>query len=228
VIPTDLQQYLQYGGWFNGLSVDPTDRLHLVGATHTGCQGAYAPNCLAETRDGGATWRLILAPVTGSEQCGAFIHDASTMIYASGQNGAYLTTDDLPTNATPTWTKVTQGANGGDTGLFAYHASTGKYYLASDYGPVEGSADFTTWTLDTVAPRPLVFIVGTGTNMFAATRWAGGEFFTAKETAPTAWTQLNAGGTPPTVAGRWLVYDKTHQLLYSSAWGDGLYRLATP
>jgi photosystem II stability/assembly factor-like uncharacterized protein len=226
LVPADLQQYLQYGGWFNALSVDPTDRKHLVGGTHTGCMGPYAPNCLAETRDGGATWRLIPAPRSGNEQCGAYIHDATTMIYASGQDGAFLTTDDRPDNPSPTWTKISQGANGADTGLQAYRASDGKYYVGSDYGVLIGSQDFMTWTLDTQSPRPIPFIVGTGMNLFASSRSA--LYSTAKEAAPMAWSDLQAGGTPPTVSGRWLVYDEKHQVLYSSSWGDGLYRLATP
>jgi hypothetical protein len=42
------------------------------------------------------------------------------------------------------------------------------------------------------------------------------------------WSPLQASGTPPTVSGRWLLYDAAHHLLYSSSWGDGLYRLTTP
>jgi hypothetical protein len=238
VIPANLVQYLGCGGWFNALSVDPTDRKHLVGATHNGCMGAYAPNCLPETRDGGATWRLIPAPVSGSEQCGPYIHNATTMIYASGQNGVWVTADDAPNNDKPTWTKIAQGANGGDTGLFAYRASNGKYYVGSDYGVLEGSADFLTWTLDTNSPRPIAFITGTGVNMFASSR--SPDIYTSKETNPNAWSKLQAGGTPPDMAGRWLAYDAQHKLFYSSMWGNGgggpngtpgsggLFRLPTP
>jgi photosystem II stability/assembly factor-like uncharacterized protein len=227
LIPSDLEQYLPARGWFNALSVDPTDHRHLIGATHTGCTGKYAPNCLAETRDGGATWRLVPAPESGNEQCGPYIHDATTLIYASGQVGAYLTTNEDPgSDAAPTWTKISQGANGGDTGLLAYHAASSRYFLASDYGVLAGSPDFLTWTLDTTSPRPLTFIVGTGHTLFASSRTE--KFFTADEADPTAWTELAAGGTPPHLAGRWLVYDDVHHLLYSSSWGDGLYRLATP
>jgi len=227
LIPDDLKVYLPYGGWFNALSVDPTDHLHLIGSTHTGCMGQYTPNCLAETRDGGATWRLVPAPESGNEQCGPYIHDSTTLIYASGQSGAYLTTNDEPSSdAAPTWNQINQGANGADTGLQAYRATSGKYYIASDYGVLVGSPDFRTWTLDTESPRPLTFIVGTGQTLFAASR--SEKYFTADEAAPTTGTELTAGGTPPTVAGRWLVYDDSHHLLYSSSWGDGLYRLATP
>jgi hypothetical protein len=227
LVPMDLQQYLQYGGWFNALSVDPTDHLHLVGGTHTGCMGKYAPNCLAETRDGGATWRLVPAPASGNEQCGVYIHDATTMMYASGQNGAFITKNDLPgTDAPPAWTKISQGANGADTGLQAYRASDGKYYVGSDYGVLEGSPDFLSWTLDTNSPRPIPFIVGTGVNLFASSR--SEMYSTAKETTPETWSELHASGTSPTASGRWLVYDGKHQVLYSSSWSDGLYRLATP
>src|SRR5260370_41959353 len=59
VIPTDLQQYMLYGGWFNSLSIDPTDHLHLGGGTHTGRMRPYSPNCLAETRDGGKTSAMV-------------------------------------------------------------------------------------------------------------------------------------------------------------------------
>jgi hypothetical protein len=226
VLPADLQQYLLYGGWFNALSVDPTDRKHLVGGTHTGCMGPYAPNCLAETRDGGLTWRLVPAPASGNEQCGTYIHDATTLMYASGQMGAWVATDNRPDNASPTWTQISQGANGADTGLLAYRASTGKYYIASDYGVLEGSSDFTTWTLDTTSPRPVTFIVGDGDSLFASSRAA--DFWTAKEATPKAWSQLQAPGTAPMAAGRWLVYEPAHKLLYSSMWGDGVYRLAMP
>ncbi|MET0790897.1 MAG: hypothetical protein ABW061_05205 [Polyangiaceae bacterium] len=238
IIPADLQPYLDRGGWFNSLSADPTDPKHLVAATHTGCMGNYAPNCLAETRNGGLTWRLIHAPESGNEQCGPYILNATTLIYASGQNGAWVTSNDTPENDTPTWTKISQGANGGDTGLFPYKASNGKYYLGSDYGVLEGSADFLTWTLVANSPHPVVFVVGTGENMFAASRSA--DFYTSKEADPNTWSKLAVPGTAPDVAGRWLAYDTKHKLLYSTIWGDGgggpngklgsggLFRLPTP
>jgi photosystem II stability/assembly factor-like uncharacterized protein len=226
LLPDDLRQYLPYKGWFNALSMDPTDRLHLVGSTHTGCMDPYAPNCLAETRDGGKTWRLIPAPETGNEQCGPYIHDGTTMIYASGQSGAFLTKDDRPDNPTPSWTQISQGANGADTGLPAYRATNGKYYIASDYGVLEGSADFTTWTLDTMSPRPLPFIVGDGTSLFASSR--ASEYFIAPENSPKDWKTFTTTGAVPKNAARWMVYDPSHHVLYTSMWGDGVYRLATP
>jgi hypothetical protein len=234
VIPANVvDPGMDWGGWFNSLSIDPTDRKHLVGGTHTGCKGAWAPNCLAETRDGGATWRLLHAPLSDNEQCGPYIYNSTTMMYATGQNGAWVTTNDTANNDNPTWTKISQGANGADEGLLAYRASNGRYYLGSDYGVLEGSADFSTWQVHTNSPGQLLFIVGTGENLYASARLA--DFYTAKETSPNVWSKLEASGTPPDRAGRWLSYDAKHKLLYSSIWGDGitmgtggLFRLPTP
>jgi hypothetical protein len=133
--------------------------------------------------------------------------------------------NDGPTNPTPTWTTVASGANGGDTGLLAYRAKNGKYYLGSDYGIVSGSSDFATWVNDGAAPHNVVFIIGDGEKLYAATR--GGPFYTAPEANPTTWSMLSVSGNPLTLAGRWLLYDKTHHILYSSSWQSGLYRLAT-
>src|SRR5262249_48160392 len=189
---------------------------HLVGGTHTGCKGPYAPNCLAETRDGGASWRLIPAPAVPNEQCGPYGYNQTTPVYGSGQDGPWVASADRPDNPNPTWAKINQGANGADTGLRAYRASTGKYYVGTDYGVLEGSSDFLSWTLDTTSPRPITYVVGDGTRLFASSR--GKEFWVAEETTPKVWSQLPAAGTPPALAGRWLLYEATHKLLYSSEW----------
>jgi hypothetical protein len=225
-IPADLFPYLPSNGWFNALSMDPTDHRHLVGATHTGCTGKYAPNCLAETRDGGNTWRLIHAPQTINEASGPYVHDSHTMVYASGQNGLHLTTNDYPDNDSPMWTQVAGGANGGDTGLFAYQAKNGKYYLGTDFGIAAGSSDFKSWTMDQASVHQALFVIGDGEKLFAAVR--GGPFYTTPEANPGTWTMLQATGNPPKWAGRWLLYESTHHILYSSIWETGIYRMVTP
>ena len=53
------------GNFTSIVGMDITDHLHLVLAFHSGCGGAYAPNCQAETKDGGATWRLFKEPIAG-------------------------------------------------------------------------------------------------------------------------------------------------------------------
>jgi len=226
VIPTNLRQYLPYNGWFNALSIDPTDRLHLIGGTHTGCTGPYAPNCLAETRDGGATWRLIPAPASSNEQAGAYILDANTVMYASGQEGASLSTDDF-SNSIPTWHKISQGATGGDTGLKAAQADDGKYYIASDYGVLSGKKnDLNSWSAS--SNGRFRFIVRAGDKLVASVADSA-SYVTTSAITPGTWTEFKAGGTQPSLAGRWIVYDETHHMLYSSSWDAGptygIYRL---
>src|SRR5258706_246155 len=53
------------GNFTSIVGMDITDHLHLVLAFHSGCGGAFGPNCGAETKDAGATWRLFKTPVGG-------------------------------------------------------------------------------------------------------------------------------------------------------------------
>src|SRR6185295_6344858 len=41
------------------LDLDPADHQHLLLSFHTACKGAWAPSCLAESRDAGATWSML-------------------------------------------------------------------------------------------------------------------------------------------------------------------------
>src|SRR4029079_5272104 len=53
------------GNFTSIVGMDVTNHEHLILAFHSGCGGAYAPNCQAETTDGGATWRLFKTTVGG-------------------------------------------------------------------------------------------------------------------------------------------------------------------
>jgi hypothetical protein len=46
----------------NNVSLDPTDHLHVVVSTHGACQPPYDPSCIAESTDGGDSWRIVTAP----------------------------------------------------------------------------------------------------------------------------------------------------------------------
>ena len=46
----------------NNVSLDPTDHLHVIVSTHGGCKAPYDPSCIAETKDGGTTWRVLKGP----------------------------------------------------------------------------------------------------------------------------------------------------------------------
>jgi len=87
------------GNFTSIVGMDITDHLHLVVAFHSGCGGAYAPNCQAETKDGGATWRLFKEPIAG-EGVGVIVLNATTWL-SGGYNEMLQTTD-----SGATWNKV--------------------------------------------------------------------------------------------------------------------------
>jgi hypothetical protein len=60
----DVTNAFQYD-FVEAAAMDPTNSLHLVVSPHGGCLGTYAPTCMAETLDGGGTWRLFAAPAWG-------------------------------------------------------------------------------------------------------------------------------------------------------------------
>jgi hypothetical protein len=222
------------GMWFNALEMEATDHLHLVGATHTGCIGAFAPNCLLESRDGGITWNAILAPAVGSNEAnGVYILNATTMLYGTPEDGLYLTTNDDGATSAPAWTKVGQGVSGAGSGYPPYrsHAacpgggSPGCYFVASPYGVV-ASPDFLSWATVPNSP-PCRSLVGTGTNLYA-TDFNSFTYWTAPESQPTSWPQVDAGGAPiGDNGGVYIVYEGQHHLLYTSNFDVGLWRLAT-
>ncbi|MDF3070910.1 MAG: hypothetical protein K0R38_6511, partial [Polyangiaceae bacterium] len=57
----------------NNVSLDPTNRQHLVVSTHGACAEPYAPNCIGETKDGGNTWTTLKAPEEWVEGGGLII-----------------------------------------------------------------------------------------------------------------------------------------------------------
>lgn len=218
LVTGDVAQYVT-GLWFNGLSMDPTNHKHLVAVTHAGCTGDYAPNCIAETRDAGATWTLTKLPHDWAEGNGMFIIDDQTMIWETGQDGLYVTKD-----AGKDWSNVSMGANGAGMGNYAYKASDGYYYLASVYGMLRSKpTDLMNW--ENVQTGQFMNMVGTGKNMVASNYFAL-TFWSASESDPTKWTQMptptdamqqyKSQPDSPTTGGYYMAYDESHHVVYVS------------
>jgi photosystem II stability/assembly factor-like uncharacterized protein len=227
IVPDDVTQYLGNpnipGPWFNALTMDPTNPQHLVGATHTGCMGPYAPNCLAETTDGGNTWKLVLAPdAGGNEANGMVILDATTMLYGTPQGGLFLTKD-----GGSSWSKVASGVSGAFAGFGAYRALDGTYYLSSDYGVLH-SPDFSSWALVPGSGMARA-LVGTGSQIIVS-RYFSFTYSSAPESDASTWTDMSTNGGPATAdnGGVYLRYDEAHRVLYSSNYDVGLWRLVLP
>jgi photosystem II stability/assembly factor-like uncharacterized protein len=217
MVPNSVGQYVN-SLWFNALDIDPTNHNHLVAANHAGCSGPYAPNCIAESRDAGATWDLIPAPIGWSEGNGVYIINDQTLVFGTNNDGAFVTTDDGAT-----WKKVAPGASGAGAGTPVYKAPDGTYYFASAYG-VFATSDLVNW--NNVYNGQFRQFVGTGTNLYTTNFWSP-TYFTAAQATPTQWQPLGASTAPTgSFGGVYMVYDQPHHILYSSNYGVGLWRIS--
>jgi hypothetical protein len=196
------------------VSLDPTDHTHVVLSFHSGCSGAYAPNCLAESSDSGASWRLVKYQGAGGEGAGVMVLDRTTWLYGVPSAALWLTQD-----SGATWTKVAS-----DGGWSHYRSSNGTHYIGA-HGVLR-STDGKSWTQIPNSPT-IVGVVGDGRTLFGGVQFCGGIacYYTAPESDPTKWTAL---ATPVTHQGGYLLnYDPDHHILYSTNQTAGLWRVVT-
>jgi hypothetical protein len=237
----DVASVISDGGdppraWIAAISMDPTNHLHLVAMAHANCTGQWAPTCMAETTDGGDTWSFIstgqFLPSWG-EQTGPYVINATTMVFADQFSGLWLTTDDGMS-----WTNVAppgqEGAAGGEYTHRPIWQSNGTYYLPAfnqdgqgGPGGLLSSTDGTSWS-SVANSIPSTNAVGFafGNGQLYLSSYTGNTYGTAPATDPANWTPLPS---PPAAEGSsFLEYDTAHDILYSSNWTGGLWRMVTP
>src|SRR5450432_1119645 len=164
------------GNFTSIVGMDVTDHLHLVIAFHSGCGGAYAPTCQAETKDGGATWRLFKEPVAG-EGVGVIVLDATTWLSGS----YYAMWETIDSGAT--WNKV----SGATAHWQLYHSPSGAFYVGTQQGILK-STDGKVWSLLPGFNQQVQGITGDGTSIFAGQQW-GNKLFKIPESNPSAMTE---------------------------------------
>lgn len=206
------------------VSMDPKDHNHLVVTFHADCKGAFAPGCQAETKDAGATWRLMKSPSTESwEGAWPTVLDSTTWLYGLPFDGLWRTADSGATfqDITP------EGATGASGQL--YRKADGSLYLASLQGVLTSTDEGATWSLIPNSGSLLVGLTGNGSTMYASQQM-GPEYYSASEADPTKWEKFPTKGMPDTHmrGGFNLVIDGDHHLLFSSNQTEGLWRLAIP
>jgi hypothetical protein len=198
------------------LSIDPTDHTHIVVTFHDNCSGQVGPNCMAETKDSGASWRIFKGPMSGwVEGAGPFVLGPTTFLHGAPQNGLYYTSD-----SGAQWEQV------GPSALRQLYKNSSYYYLGHAFG-VNRSTDGHTWT-----PIPntnsLWGMIGDGKRLFGAERDSTSDrqpYFTSPESDGLTWTTF---ATPLTAHGAlYFAYDPDHHLLYSANTGAGLWRMVT-
>jgi hypothetical protein len=198
------------------VSMDPTDHKHLVVSFHANCKGAYAPMCLAETKDSGATWRLLKGPLgSWAEASRPLVIGATSWLFATMMDGLFYTKD-----SGATWEKVGQAG-----GHQLYRASDGTYYLGGYVG-VQRSPDGHAWSTVQGTPGWADAIIGDGSRIFVSGKVSDNHpFFTSPENDGKNWTKVTAA----TLSGGADVfaYDADHHVIYASAPSVGVVRAVT-
>ncbi|MES1182775.1 MAG: hypothetical protein ABUL60_03115 [Myxococcales bacterium] len=207
----------------NNVSLDPTDHLHVVVSTHGGCKDPYGPSCIAETKDGGSSWKLLKAPEGWVEGGGLVLVKGGLWIWCG--SSMMVTTD-----GGKTWQPDV--LEGGGTCEAEYTirsfvpAANGKYYLGSRNG-VLVSPDGETWQRVANTNGFMVMIAQGSKRVFAANQWAP-DLKSATLDLDDTWTDLPApaqiaqgsdGGIP------FLAFDDTHGILYASMFSGGVARM---
>jgi hypothetical protein len=168
---------------------------------------------MAETLDGGTTWRAFRGPTNGWSEGAAqpLIMSKTSWVYPNG-DALYYTKD-----SGATWEKVFGDGGGGH-----YIAQDGTIYLGGNSGILR-STDGHAWSSIPGSPKASG-ITSDGTNLYASfyNDFSGKPMFTALQSAPTKWSNMP---TPTLQHGAGFVaYDPDHHVLYAAFFGAGLWR----
>jgi hypothetical protein len=202
------------------VSMDPVDPSHLVVSFHADCKGAYAPMCMAESKDSGTTWRLFKGPTSGwGENARPLVLGANTWLYVTWADGVYYTKD-----SGASWEKLA-GLPGANHQI--YLASDGTYYLGT-YQGVFKSADGHAWTKLDGSPGGADGLNSDGVRLFTGMRDSPQDqhpFFSSPANKATPWTSL----TSPAMAHGpvKLDYESDHHILYAANTDSGAWRMVT-
>jgi hypothetical protein len=226
--PSDqtLANVVQYN-FVGHLAMDRGDSQHLLISFHAACAAPHSAACFGESRDGGATWRIVdgLLQWSGGEgQAIYFLDNGTNWLFGSQSNGLWRTSDS---GAHWTDLNVAQGHAAGAL----YRAKDGTFYLATPEGILR-SPDGSAWSLVPNSGSVMLGITGNGTTMFASRGFPWDPsavlyepFWTSAEGDGLNWSQLSS---PMLSNGGGLAYDSAHHLLYSSNLGAGVWRVVIP
>jgi hypothetical protein len=228
--PADPSQanIVQYN-FVNTITMDPANPQHLLLAFHATCSAPYTTNCIAESSDGGGTWKVINGdPSWNSEGWqGFFLNDSKTFLLASSGDGVWTTNDDGAT-----WKKIEDSSQGEHNGNQIYRATDGTFYFGAT-GGVLRSPDGVAWTLIPNSGQLILGLASSGQTIYASSGYPYNPgqgpppyepVYTSAETDGMKWVQMTS---PLLSNGGPLGYDPDHHILYSSNWGAGFYRVVT-
>lgn len=222
---TEYEAHADYR-FVNNVSLDPTNHLHVVVSTHGGCSAPYAPSCIAETTDGGKSWRVLTAPEAWAEGGGLILVKGGLWVWCGSK---LMVTSD----AGQSWSADALPDGGSCEAEYTIRsfvpAANGKYYLGSRNGVLR-SADGAHWEHVQGTGGTMVMIAQGAKHVFAANQWQPSLKWAALDDdqvwsdlpAPPQISQGSDGGIP------FLAYDDAHGILYASMFSGGVARLVLP
>jgi photosystem II stability/assembly factor-like uncharacterized protein len=212
------------------VAMDPGDSHHIAVTFHTDCSAPYTRNCMAMTRDSGATWSEFDGPpaVPGWREGGSLSTLGTDSYLYVCDLGGWFTSD-----GGRTWTKVIQ------QGVFARSAGSthivpdGTLYLGvPSYGMLYSRANpaanppvalGSSYTLIPGSPGT-TNMIDDGVSLIGA-QVNGPPFYIASLSDPTKWTHMS---TPDVKSGsNQMAYDAAHHIVYSANFQSGLLRIVT-
>jgi photosystem II stability/assembly factor-like uncharacterized protein len=220
----DLFQYDTYD-----VAVDPSDFAHVLVSHHSAWGWTDTKwdtsSGVLESKDGGTSW-VVHEPLAGwgSGHAINFLYDpalglgnSDTWLLGTQGAGMFRTED-----AGKTWTKVSDlGIQHG--GGSVYYDKAGILYASGANGNLRSADNGLTWTkLSEGKGYNAVF--GDGQLLYTAPGFGPTSYFTSAEGEGTTWTPFNT--TQLFDSGPFeMALDRTHGILYSANWGDGLWAL---
>lgn len=220
----ELGKAFQYN-FANVIAIDPSDHLHLLLTFHEMCLPPHPATCIAESTDGGSSFRLIDGDPSwnGNEgQVIFFLGDRATWLWGSQTNGFWRSGD-----SGKTWAAIPGMTTSHLQGSQITRTKDGTFFAAGADG-IWRSPDgqVSTWTLVPDTGPIVGGLVTDGTTMFASTCYFGDfcnpRYLHSPETDGQTWTAMPS---PTLSQGGNLGLDKAHRLLYSSNLDAGLWRV---
>lgn len=206
------------------VEMDPYRPNHLLVSFHYYWNPGAASPGLLESFDGGQSWTVHQPPTDwGAGEYVFFLDNSQTWLVGSQSDGYWRTAD-----SGATWRQVstTQMSHGADQ---LFRAANGVLYVPAFGALLRSSDDGQTFT-NIGLPENGYFeaVVGDGTTMYMGTASTVNasnrvHFVVSSESDGTAWTLQN---TQTFAQGPMsMVYDPINQVIYSSNWTGGVWKL---
>lgn len=209
----------------NVVAIDPGNHQHVLLTFHESCLPPHHGACIAETLNGGSTWRLIEGETSWSANEGQvifFLNDSDTWLWGSQNSGFWRSGD-----SGKSWERIQGMTTSHLQGSQLVRSVDGAFFAAGADGiwrSPDGRAS--TWRLVPNTGPIVGGLVSDGTTLFASTCYSGRfcnpRYLRSPEVNGRNWTVLIS---PVMSQGGTFAYDKAYRILYSSNLEAGMWRV---